>query len=119
MSENTSVGGVIRDKHGTWISAFSKYIGCCFALNVEFWGARSLGLQQVVLEMDSMAVVHLIQAVLGEFHHSAIYAQLKISFSVLGWFGLHTSSEKVTESPMIWQQWCFQNLRADVFICNP
>jgi ribonuclease HI len=60
-------GGIIRDSNGRWCGGFAKHVGSCSAFMAELWGvleglkyARSLGLQMIELNVDSLAVVHVI-----------------------------------------------------------
>jgi ribonuclease HI len=61
-------GGVIRDSRGRWCGGFAKHVGSCSAFVAELWGvleglkyARLLGLHVVELNIDSLAVVHVIK----------------------------------------------------------
>ncbi|KAK2403852.1 Polynucleotidyl transferase, ribonuclease H superfamily protein [Trifolium repens] len=60
-------GGIFRDSNGRWCGGFAKHVGSCSAFMAELWGvleglkyARSLGLQVIELNVDSLAVVHVI-----------------------------------------------------------
>lgn len=76
----------------------------------------SLGLQQVVLDMDSMAIIHLIQAETVEIHHLVLLREIKDNTHEQ--FELHICFERVIEL-LIRQQWHFQDIGAGLFICNP
>lgn len=38
ISGNASVGGVVRDRNGSWILGFTHYLGRCSPLDAELWG---------------------------------------------------------------------------------
>ncbi|CAL8995127.1 unnamed protein product, partial [Prunus brigantina] len=59
-------GGVIRDSVGDWVGGFSVNLGTGQILDAELWGlffglqlAVARGISNLVIEMDSALVVHL------------------------------------------------------------
>ncbi|PNX58030.1 ribonuclease H [Trifolium pratense] len=61
-------GGVIRGSQGEWIGGFAKNVGLCSAFIAELWGVleglryvHRLGFKKVELNIDSEAVVRVIQ----------------------------------------------------------
>lgn len=68
-TKNASAGGVIRDSQGNWIRGFYTNIGESSSFEAELWGLReglrlclNLNIQQVQVEIDSAAIVTLLQA---------------------------------------------------------
>ncbi|GKU87267.1 hypothetical protein SLEP1_g1697 [Rubroshorea leprosula] len=69
QSRRACAGGLIRDHQGHWIHGFTVNIGATSSFIAELWGCReglrlalSLGIQHLILEMDSLMAVQLIQA---------------------------------------------------------
>ncbi|GLT49358.1 hypothetical protein SLA2020_229210 [Shorea laevis] len=67
-SEKAAAGGLIRDHNGRWFHGFAVNVGITTSFLAELWGCReglklaiSLGIQQLVLEMDSLLAIQLIQ----------------------------------------------------------
>ncbi|GLT82354.1 hypothetical protein SLE2022_007390 [Rubroshorea leprosula] len=61
-------GGLIHDHDGCWVHGFVVNVGLTTSFLVELWGCRkglklanSLGIQQLVLEMDFLLAIQLIQ----------------------------------------------------------
>lgn len=84
MSRIASTGGLICYRYGIWIAEFSKNIGCCSIINAEMWGvldglhlAWNLGIEKLVLEMDSIEAIQLIQTNSTEQHHSVVLRAIK------------------------------------------
>ncbi|KAE8706378.1 hypothetical protein F3Y22_tig00110393pilonHSYRG00026 [Hibiscus syriacus] len=68
-TKKASSGGAIRDYKGNWIAGYTRNIGCCSVSRAEYWAvingleiAWDLGLQQVIVEMDSIEAVCCLQA---------------------------------------------------------
>ncbi|GKV09037.1 hypothetical protein SLEP1_g20594 [Rubroshorea leprosula] len=64
-----SAGGLIRDHEGRWVHGFSLSIGHQSSFMAELSGCREglrmasdLGITHLILEMDSLLVVHMLQA---------------------------------------------------------
>ncbi|GKV26433.1 hypothetical protein SLEP1_g35733 [Rubroshorea leprosula] len=62
-------GGLLRDHHGHWYHGFATNVGITTSFLAELWGCReglklaiSLGVQQLILEMDSLLAVQQIQS---------------------------------------------------------
>ncbi|GKV38629.1 hypothetical protein SLEP1_g46518 [Rubroshorea leprosula] len=67
-SGKAAAGGLIRDHNGRWVHGFAVNVGLTTSFLAELWGCReglklahSLGIQQLVLEMDSLLAIQLIQ----------------------------------------------------------
>ncbi|GKV10204.1 hypothetical protein SLEP1_g21604 [Rubroshorea leprosula] len=67
-SGKTAVGGLIRDHCGRWHHGFAINVGITTSFLAELWGCRgglklavSLGVQQLIVEMDSLLAIQLIQ----------------------------------------------------------
>ncbi|KAK9023643.1 hypothetical protein V6N11_003852 [Hibiscus sabdariffa] len=63
-----SCGGVIRPDQGCWIIGFSRGIGVCSVLDAKLWGIYkelltvwSVGIQNLVIEVDSLDALRVIQ----------------------------------------------------------
>ncbi|KAL4388752.1 hypothetical protein GQ457_09G005630 [Hibiscus cannabinus] len=63
----SSCGGVIRNEFGGWLIGFSRKLGICSVIEAELWGiyegllvAWSLGLNRIIVEVDSADVINLI-----------------------------------------------------------
>ncbi|KAK8580524.1 hypothetical protein V6N13_143605 [Hibiscus sabdariffa] len=63
-----SCGGIIRDSMGQWVHSFTKFIDICSVDEAELWRlfvgltcARNIGLNQVIVECDSMEALRLVQ----------------------------------------------------------
>ncbi|KAK2454367.1 heat shock 70 kDa protein [Trifolium repens] len=64
MTGKTGCGGLVRDYTGRWIFGFTKKLGTASAYMAELWGlheglllARSCGVQQLEIQLDSKVVV--------------------------------------------------------------
>ncbi|KAK2390756.1 heat shock 70 kDa protein [Trifolium repens] len=64
MTCKTGCGGLVRDYTGRWIYGFTKNLGTASAYMAELWGlheglllARSCGVQQLEIQLDSKVVV--------------------------------------------------------------
>ncbi|GLT56367.1 hypothetical protein SLA2020_294110 [Shorea laevis] len=67
-----SAGGLIRDHEGRWVHGFSLGIGYQSSFMAELWGCREglrmasdLRITHLILEMDSLLVVHMLQSKKG------------------------------------------------------
>ncbi|GKU90363.1 hypothetical protein SLEP1_g4364 [Rubroshorea leprosula] len=67
-SGKAAAGGLIRDHNRRWVHGFAVNVGLTTSFLAELWGCReglklahSLGIQQLVLEMDSLLAIQLIQ----------------------------------------------------------
>ncbi|KAK2365828.1 heat shock 70 kDa protein [Trifolium repens] len=67
VSQVAGCGGVIRGCQGEWLGGFAKCVGLCSAFIAELWGvveglrlAHRLGFKKVELNIDSEAVVHVV-----------------------------------------------------------
>ncbi|GLT44238.1 hypothetical protein SLA2020_181470 [Shorea laevis] len=68
-SGRAAVGGLIRDHNGRWAHGFAVNVGITTSFLAKLWGCReglklasSLGVQQLILEVDSLLAVQLIQS---------------------------------------------------------
>ena len=64
-----SAGGLIRDSASGWVTGFVLNIGVTNSLMAELWGvreglllARSLGLHDVVVELDALIIVQFLKS---------------------------------------------------------
>lgn len=77
-------GGIIRDSSGVWRGSFSKYLGRCSAIVIEFLGVLeglkytlSLGIRRVEVNMDASIVVKAIEeGVTGMLDYVSILRQI-------------------------------------------
>lgn len=67
-SRIATTGVLLRDDNGNWILGFSYHAGSCSITKAKMWGAlvglgmrRGLGYKQVLLELESQAVIHMIK----------------------------------------------------------
>lgn len=65
-------GGLIRDFAGVWLLGFVVHIGFCSLVATEFWilliglqQAQGMGYHQVIVEVDSLVVIHLLHSETG------------------------------------------------------
>ncbi|WCJ36333.1 Polynucleotidyl transferase ribonuclease H-like superfamily protein [Euphorbia peplus] len=70
-----SAGGVLRGASGAWFGGFAVNLGICTAFLAELWGlffglklAWSKGYVKVIVEMDSKAVISLVQGHVNVHH---------------------------------------------------
>ncbi|GLT72258.1 hypothetical protein SLA2020_442090 [Shorea laevis] len=77
---NASCGGILRDSQGRWVVGFLRNIGYTTALAAELWAikdglsiAKSLQLENVILETDCRVAYVLLSDNLNPFHpHSTL-----------------------------------------------
>ncbi|GKV02299.1 hypothetical protein SLEP1_g14753 [Rubroshorea leprosula] len=61
-SDKAAAGGLIRDHNGRWFHGFAVNVGITTSFLADLWGcSEGLGIQQLVLEMDSLLAIQLIQ----------------------------------------------------------
>ncbi|GLT59818.1 hypothetical protein SLA2020_326160 [Shorea laevis] len=67
-SGHASAGGLVRDSMGHWVQGFATHIGTTSSFMAELWGCREglklacqLGIDHLILEMDSLLAVQMIQ----------------------------------------------------------
>lgn len=68
QNEEAACGGVLRDSEGKFVSAYAVNLGKCNIMQAELWGilhglqlAWQLGVQQVLVESDSMSAIRLVK----------------------------------------------------------
>ncbi|KAK8508446.1 hypothetical protein V6N12_020227 [Hibiscus sabdariffa] len=79
-----SYGGVIQDSNVTWITGFSKFIGRCFALEVEFWAvyeglrcAKRLNVSEVFVESDNLDVFQVLSSTMRRSIYSSLLGPIQ------------------------------------------
>ncbi|KAH1065174.1 hypothetical protein J1N35_030161 [Gossypium stocksii] len=98
---NALASGLICGKHERYIAGFSKNIGCCSVITTKLWGAleglqlaSNLGLERVILEMDSTKAIQVIQTTEADQQYFVVCEPSRAYSNFLGWLGLHISSER-------------------------
>ncbi|PKI64355.1 hypothetical protein CRG98_015215 [Punica granatum] len=81
----------LRDDCGAWLFGFAQHVGITCSFSAELWAVRTglqlawdLGHRKVILEVDSAAVVHLLQTM--QDSASTNGALLQDIRSLLDWY---------------------------------
>ena len=66
--EQSGCGGVVRDKHGSWVAGFTRHVGATNSFATELWGLRdglllcsSLNISFLIVEIDAKVIVDVIK----------------------------------------------------------
>ncbi|KAK8993915.1 hypothetical protein V6N11_008128 [Hibiscus sabdariffa] len=79
-----SCGGVIRNSNGAWIAGFSKFIGRCYVLEVEFWAvfegfrcAKRFNVYKVIVELDNRDTIDVLSSNGRRYLYSSLFGSIK------------------------------------------
>ena len=82
-----SVGGIIKDMSGSWISSYSRKFGHTHSMAAELWGLRdglmlatNQNIKKIIVEVDALAVVNLFSYENVEFNSTHPYSAIIIDY---------------------------------------